>query len=88
MKTKIIDNGNHVDMVSLNPITDEVETRTFHRPCNGGYITVGRDYRQVCVGLGSMGSTLYCDENESLAEIIRKNRRIELRHYSREGIIQ
>lgn len=51
---------------------------TYFCPSSGGYVRihdVDRRYPQVCDGLSSLGSTLYCHNPDRLIDLIRRERR-------------
>ena len=73
---------------------DDVPARistTYFCPGSGGYVRIydsAGNHRQVCDGLSSTGSTLYCKDPERLIDLIRRERRsgIEADRRAMEGI--
>lgn len=62
-------------------------TRVFVCPPDGGYVReqINGEWKQVCDGLSSMGSTLSCSSREKLADLIRREYRAMRRAEKREA---
>lgn len=78
--------------VSLSYDVDDYDgvhrvTRTFFCPDDGGYVREYRngDWKQVCVRLNYMGSTLRCSSRDKLLTLIRREYKAMRREEKREA---
>lgn len=70
MRTTIkLISANTVQLLAIDPATDEQITREFWIPCSGGYVREGDS--QVCELLAHRGNTLQASDGEGLLKLIR-----------------